>query len=104
MSTGWNFALRRMVWLLLLALCMAIFAPAAMAETVWGDMEARYANKPKLEYNGVQYRLKKRLTTIMLAGTDQGSEIEEPLLPHRNGGQADFYRFFNKLGGRIGSV
>lgn len=64
---------------------------AASAETVWGDLNARYANVPQLEYRGVRYRLKSRLTTILLAGTDAGAQnAQSPVLQYRNGGQADF--------------
>lgn len=62
------------------------------AETVWGDLNARYARVPQLEHEGVRYRLKPRLTTILLAGIDNRGDAGDalPAMEYRSGGQADF--------------
>ncbi|MBE5784079.1 MAG: LytR family transcriptional regulator [Clostridiales bacterium] len=64
----------------------------ASAETVRGDLEARFSTIPRIEQDGTTYRFRSRMTTILLLGIDQQGTMEEPglLLRHRNGGQADF--------------
>ncbi|MBE5767712.1 MAG: LytR family transcriptional regulator [Clostridiales bacterium] len=75
------------VFLILLALGSPVHA-----ETVWRDLNARYARVPQLEYEGVRYRLKPRLTTILLAGVDNRGDAGDvlPSMEYRSGGQADF--------------
>ena len=71
-----------------LLLCVEMICGAA-AETVWGDLDARFGNVPSIEYEGTTYRLRSRLTTILLAGVDRHGEAE-PAAGARSGGQADF--------------
>lgn len=71
-----------------LLLCLMMACNAA-AKTVWGDLEARFSDIPCIEYEGTKYRLRSRLTTILLAGTDQRGEAED-VVDARSGGQADF--------------
>ena len=59
------------------------------AETVTGDLESRL-NAGRIEYDGVSYRPKKRLTTILVMGIDRWDEEQEESSLGRNGGQADF--------------
>ena len=47
-----------------------------------GDHQERKANEPVVSYNGMQYRLKKNITSILLMGIDHVNGT--------NGGQADF--------------
>ncbi len=59
-------------------------------EEVRGDLEKfRQSNEVLMEWNGATYRMRKDLTTILLAGVDKKPEIENTL---RSGGQADFQR------------
>ncbi len=55
-----------------------------------GDYRARYAYEPTVEYDGVSYRHRAGLTTILLMGIDQVGEGQSS--GYRNGGQADFLR------------
>lgn len=80
-------ALMRIILAVLLALMLAM--PAG-AQSQWGDLNARYARVPQLDYNGARYRLKTRLTTILLAGIDHAAQDAPLSMDHRNGGQADF--------------
>lgn len=57
------------------------------AETVWGDLDSRM-NAGRIEYEGVSYRPKKRLTTVLLMGIDRWEAEADS--SYRNGGQADF--------------
>lgn len=74
----------------LLAVLLSLLTFSACAETVTGDLDARFADVPSLEYEGEQYRLRKRLTTILIAGTDTGAASQGASVGRRNGGQADF--------------
>ena len=66
--------------------CMCIGAPA---ETVKGDPTMRL-DQDIVEYNGVNYRLKRRITPILVLGVDQWTgDISDDNL-FRSGGQADF--------------
>lgn len=55
-----------------------------------GDYRQRYAYDPLIEYDGVSYRQRKNLTTVLLMGIDRASDA--PSSSYRNGGQADFLR------------
>ncbi|MDO5378773.1 MAG: LCP family protein [Clostridia bacterium] len=55
-----------------------------------GDYRQRYAYDTLVEYDGVSYRERKNLTTILLMGIDRASGVESS--SYRNGGQADFLR------------
>ncbi len=55
-----------------------------------GDYHLRYEDE-QVTVNGVKYRQKKNLTTILFMGIDQDSGAE-PGVSNRNGGQADFLR------------
>lgn len=74
----------------LAVLMLLLTVNAAGAETVQGDLNARFANDPRIEYEGEEYHLRKRLTTVLLAGTDMGADSQGYSLGARNGGQADF--------------
>lgn len=80
--------MKRVLSLLLIIVlhCAAI----ANAETVPGDLSVLYADQPHFEFEGNTYRLRKRLTLILFAGTDQGEDSQGFTLGARNGGQADF--------------
>lgn len=54
------------------------------------DLKARFASESDIEYNGTLYRMRKRLTTVLLAGTDMVSEAYEQITGFRSGAQADF--------------
>ena len=56
-----------------------------------GDYRQRYAYEALLEVDGVAYRPRKRLTTILLMGVDRDT-AETTKVSYRNGGQADFLR------------
>ena len=76
--------------ILIALLAVALLMQAALAETVVGDVEARL-NAGQIEVDGVKYRPKKRLTTVLLIGTDQEQEqAEKKVNDFRSGGQADF--------------
>lgn len=57
-----------------------------------GDYRQRYAYEDLLEVDGVTYRPRRRLTTILLMGIDQDGETAAGVQSYRNGGQADFLR------------
>jgi len=82
--------MKKGICLLLCALLLC--APWAGAETVRGNLEERFGGAPAVEYEGVSYRLRSRLTTILLAGIDQYGEKEQAAAgsEYRSGGQADF--------------
>ncbi len=60
----------------------------AHADTVVGDPSSRL-NVGLIEYEGIGYRPKRRLTSVLLIGTDNTSETEVDN-SFRKGGQADF--------------
>ena len=53
-----------------------------------GDYEQRYAYEPTIEVDGVTYRQRKNVTSVLLMGVDQDSGTM--VTGYRNGGQADF--------------
>lgn len=55
-----------------------------------GDYRQRYSYKDLMEVDGVSYRQRQNLTTILLMGIDMFSEKQSE--GYRNGGQADFLR------------
>lgn len=57
---------------------------------VRGDRLQRYAYGDTIEVDGVQYRRKSQLTSILLMGIDREGELVSN--SYRNGGQADFLR------------
>lgn len=71
---------------ILLAILMLMHT--AWAETVVGDVDARL-NAGQIEVNGEKYRPKKRLSTLLLIGTDQ-EEDEKAGDALRSGKLADF--------------
>ena len=79
---------QRIMSILAVLLCAGLFC-CTSAETVWGDLDARFGNVPSIEYEGVTCRLRTRLTTILLSGIDQRGETNSAL-GARSGGQADF--------------
>ena len=58
---------------------------------VRGDYTQRYAYDNLIEQDGVTYRQRKNLTTILLMGIDTDDQ-SAPAQGYRNGGQADFLR------------
>ncbi len=60
---------------------------------VRGDAELRHSleNRETVNVNGVTYRLRNNLTSILLMGVDKYSD-QEQTSTYRNGGQADFLR------------
>ena len=60
------------VCLLFLILCVD-----AAAETVWGDLDARYANIPRIEYAGETWTLKNRITSILVLGAAKEVDKDE---------------------------
>lgn len=75
--------------LIMLALVCLMANICCTAETVWGDLDSRL-NVGRIEYEGVSYRPKKRLTTVLLMGIDQWEAEAVANSVYRNGGQADF--------------
>ena len=59
------------------------------AETVNGDLNSRL-NAGSIEYEGVAYRPKSRLTTILFMGIDRWNSKTDANTAYRSGGQADF--------------
>lgn len=56
-------------------------AAAEQSADVQSDLENRFNDVPTLEYNGVTYRLKNRLTSVLILGTaleTEGAEIGVP--------------------------
>lgn len=61
--------MRRKVMAACLALMIAVFSLAfAEAETVRGNLEERFADIPRIEYEGNVYRMKNRVTTVLAMG------------------------------------
>lgn len=73
-----------MVFLFMMVCCLTTVS----AETVVGDPASRM-NAGQIEYEGTNYRPKRRLTTVLLIGTDTTNETEVNA-SFRDGGQADF--------------
>lgn len=74
-----------------LALALAVLmGNTACAETVWGDLNARYSDTPSIEYSDTTWRLRSRLTTILVMGTDHRDTAASAAGDYRSGGQADF--------------
>lgn len=69
-------------------LAILMLTHTAWAETVVGDVDARL-NAGRIEVDGREYRPKKRLSAILLIGTDQET-ADEQIHDFRSGGQADF--------------
>lgn len=74
--------------ILSMLMVVLMLTQAAWAETVVGDVDARL-NQGQIEVNGVKYRPKRRLITVLLIGTDQ-EDVEQSFVDFRSGGQADF--------------
>lgn len=74
--------------LLFVLLCIGTYEFCA-AETISGDLEKRL-NADCVEYEGVVYRPKRRLTTVLLMGVDQWKSDASANKTYRSGGQADF--------------
>ena len=68
---------------------MTLSGLSAAAETVVGDLEARFADVT-LEYDGKVYRKRSRVETVLIAGIDKRVDEEPAENEYRNGGQADF--------------
>lgn len=91
--------MRKRIWpLILLPLCVVLAALAYQGgrwlenrnqpEPVRGDYRERLGYDAALEMDGVAYRRRKNLTSILLMGVDR----DAPGIGNRGGGQADFLR------------
>ena len=56
-----------------------------------GDYHLRYEDE-QITLNGVTYRQRTNLTTILFMGVDKASDSSSLFMNYRNGGQADFLR------------
>lgn len=81
-----KFSGKVVIALLLICLALDVFCAA---ETVPGDLSDRL-NADSIEYDGVTYRPKRRLTTLLLIGVDRREAETENDTGYRSGGQADF--------------
>lgn len=77
----------RMMRMLALAALMLLLCSSALAQGVRGDLSARFASVSALEHEGKTYRLRPRLTSMLLLGVDRSAQDEAEF---RDGGQADF--------------
>lgn len=68
-------------------------------EETRGDYTMRYAYEDTIEVDGVMYRPKQSITTILVMGIDRESGEEQVGLYNRSGGQADFLRVIVLDGG-----
>lgn len=93
-SVGWRFAL--------LILALGALAAALLIGSRWldarlrhpeatGDYRQRLSYESVIEVDGVTYRPRKRVTTILLMGIDRDAE-PTGRVSYRQGGQADFLR------------
>ena len=85
---GYSIRRRISALILVLSLALALFS-GACAETVWGDLEKRFADKYTLEYDGQTYRLRDRLTILLAMGVDRYADDPQPI-GYQGNGQADF--------------
>lgn len=80
---------RQVIFLFVAILLVAFLAHSVAAEeTIVGDVEDRI-NAGKVEYEGKEYRPKRRITSVLFMGIDQKKD-ETETVNYRNGGQADF--------------
>lgn len=81
--------MNRFFYCLVFAFTCIFIMNTAAAETVKGDLEARFADVT-LEYEGHKYRERSRVTTVLIAGIDRREYDEDDAVSYRNGGQADY--------------
>lgn len=81
--------MKHMMRAMIVALCMMI-AVCAQAETGRGDLGERFARELHIEHDGVVYRMRSRVSTLMVAGIDAGTAERAASEGYRSGGQADF--------------
>lgn len=91
---------RRHPWivpvLIFLAVAAGLFAGGILldrqsqGEETKGDPTQRYQYEDTFEVDGVNYRRRRGLTTILVMGIDRESDAR--IVGYRNGGQADFLR------------
>ncbi|MBQ3079739.1 MAG: LCP family protein [Clostridia bacterium] len=74
----------------LIAIMLLSSITYALAQSTADSIMDRFHSMPDIEYNGTNYSMRTRLTTILLAGTDHRGENANSYRGHRNGGQADF--------------
>ena len=55
-----------------------------------GLPSVRTMQRQTVEYQGVQYALKKNLTSILLIGVDKAEDVDTPQIAFRSGGHADY--------------
>lgn len=85
-----RYAIRRRFCALMLVLLLTLsLGMGACAETVWGDLEKRFADPYTLEYGGQRYRLRDRLTILLTMGIDRYTDDPQPI-GYKGNGQADF--------------
>lgn len=58
-----------------------------------GDLSGRYTPTPTVEFNGEQYQLKSKITTILLIGIDQSAVDSSNETSLHNGGQVELLLF-----------
>lgn len=81
-----------MVWLLIMFVSIFVFVSFhASCETVVGDPEER-TNAGQTECGGRAYRPRRRISTVLLIGTDKNMDEKQDtsIGAYRNAGQADF--------------
>lgn len=88
MKSGFSAYAKRLFLLIIAVILFCGFS--ARGETVKGDLSTRFADEPHLEFDGDTYRMRRRVTTILFAGTDKDEASQGIALGARNGGQADF--------------
>lgn len=82
----------RMIWLLIMFVSIFVFVSFhASCETVVGDPEER-TNAGQIECGGRVYRPRRRISTVLLIGTDKNMDEKQDtsIGAYRNAGQADF--------------
>lgn len=63
---------------LLLMLAAVLLMSAACGETVRGDLSERFGDQVSMEVDGVKYRLRNRMTTILLMGVQEDEALGGP--------------------------
>ena len=58
----------------MLCLLLCFMNIGAWAETERGDLTERFSDEITVEYNGVTYRLRSRLTTVLAMGTSRTTD------------------------------
>ena len=86
-----------LILLIAAAVCAVAFAavmlinPRSTAQEARGDYRLRYGYDNIVEFDGIKYRQRKQITTILLLGVDRDTDTEDRE-GYYNGGMADFQR------------